>query len=56
MPHTPPLIRDIAALVRDLTAACRRDPDGVVRVTLPEVVKVLGDLGIILVDAAGAVL
>ena len=56
MPHPPPLILDIAKLVRDLTAACRRDPDGVVRITLPEVVAILKDLGVVVVDVAGVIL
>lgn len=50
--HAAPLIPDLIKLARDIEAACRRDPDGVVRITLAEVVAILKDLGVIVVDVA----
>lgn len=50
--HAAPLIADVARLIKDLTAACRRDPDGVVRITLVEVVAILKDLGVVVTDVA----
>lgn len=55
-PHPHGLVPDIGKFIADLTAACRKDEDGVIRLTLPEAVKLLGDFGIVLVDVVGVVL
>ena len=49
-------ILDVAKLVRDITAALRKDSDGGTTITGKELVKILGDAGVVVIDLVGVVL
>ena len=57
-PHADPhgLVPDIARLVRDIAAACRKDSDGGTVITGRELVRILESAGIVVVDLAVAAL
>lgn len=40
----------LVKLVQDIIAACRKDSDGGVKITGAELVKILGDAGIVVTD------
>ena len=50
------LVPDLIKFGKDLDLACRRDPDGRVTITGKEAVRLLGDLGIVVVDVVGVLL